>query len=316
MPQVDPAISIVVCTYNRAGLLAECLTSLTEQTADPALFEVIIVDNNSHDDTEVVCSSFTERNRNFRYIHEARQGLSHARNSGAREANSPWICYIDDDAKAFRNYAERIMHVIQHYDFDCFGGIYHPWYKYGKPKWYKDSYGSKPLERDDIGTLTSGYLSGGVMIVKKAVLESLGGFSPEIGMSGESISYGEEVLLQVRMRKSGMSIGFDPELQIYHLVNAHKLTMLWFLKSAYANGLDDWDTFDKKVTWFEFAKILPRNLVYFAEASIRNTPLLFRGDYYFQNWVIECLSPVARSFGQIVSGARCLIGDSARRRIR
>ncbi len=313
MPQADPAISLVVCTYNRADLLPECLKSLSEQTADPDLFEVIIVDNNSNDDTEAVCRSFTERNRNFRYIHEPRQGLSHARNTGYQEANSPWICYIDDDAKAFQNYIERILHVIQHYDFDCFGGIYHPWYKYGKPKWYKDSYGSKPPEREDIGTLASGYVSGGVMVVKKAVLESLGGFSPEIGMSGESISYGEEVLLQVRMRKSGMHIGFDPGLQIYHLVNAHKLNVPWFLKSAYANGLDDWDTFDKKVSWLEFAKILPRNLVYFGQASMRNTPLLLRGDYYFQNWAIDCLRPVARCFGQLISGARCLIGRSARR---
>jgi glycosyltransferase involved in cell wall biosynthesis len=302
MQHPDLFISVVVCTYNRAEILKDCLTSLTAQSANPANFEVVIVDNNSSDNTKEVCRSFIRNNENIRYTKESRQGLSHARNRGYEEARSAWVCYIDDDATAFTDYVERILYVIQNYDFDCFGGVYLPWYKYGKPEWYKDAYATKPMEREGTGTLTQGYVSGGVMVIKKAVLESLGGFSPDIGMSGDRISYGEEVLLQVQMRQKGMTIGFDPELKIYHLVNVYKLKLSWFLKSAYANGLDDWNTFGKTVSWVEIFKILPRNIVYLFLACVRCTPLLSQRDYYVQNWVIDTICPLTRSFGQLASG--------------
>jgi len=304
MQQTNPSVSVVVCTYNRAEILAECLASLATQSVDPGCFEVVVVNNNSSDNTEYVCRSFMRDNENFRYIEEPRQGLSYARNKGYQEARTRWVCYVDDDAKAFDNYIERILHVIQHYDFDCFGGIYLPWYKYGRPKWYRDEYATKPMERDGTGIITAGYVSGGVMAVKKEVLEILGGFSPDIGMSGDRISYGEEVLLQLRMREKGMNIGFDPELAVYHLVNTYKLRLNWFFKSAYANGLDDWDTFQKTISWGEILKILPRNIVYFFQACIRFTPQLSQSNYYVQNWIIDTICPLTRSVGQLVSGLK------------
>ncbi len=311
MSHTDPCVSVVVCTYNRAEILTECLQSLKTQTAEPTSYEVIIVDNNSSDNTRDICDAFTRNNLNFRYVHESRQGLSHARNRGYREARTQWICYIDDDAKAFDNYVDRILYVIRHYDFDCFGGIFLPWYKYGKPAWYRDRYATKPMEREGTGPLFNGYASGGVMVVKKSALESLGGFSTDIGMTGEKISYGEEVHLQLRMRENGMTIGFDPELQIYHLVNHYKLTLGWFMKSAYANGLDDWNTFDKKVDWLSVLKIPPRQFLYLVQALIHHSPELFHKDYYLQNWVIDVFAPLARSVGQFYSGMRHIILTTA-----
>ena len=47
-------LSVIVCTYNRRDLLAGCLESLGRQTLSPDRFEVVVVDNNSRDDTAAV----------------------------------------------------------------------------------------------------------------------------------------------------------------------------------------------------------------------------------------------------------------------
>ena len=49
-----PLISAVICTYNRAALMREALRSLCEQSLDAGRYEVIVVDNNSRDQTPAV----------------------------------------------------------------------------------------------------------------------------------------------------------------------------------------------------------------------------------------------------------------------
>ena len=101
-------ISVIVCTYNRAYLLKNCLRSLVDQLVETSTFEVIIVNNNATDDTEEVAKSFTEKYPNFRYIIEPNQGLSNARNRGYKEAKGEYVAYIDDDARAYTDWVENI----------------------------------------------------------------------------------------------------------------------------------------------------------------------------------------------------------------
>ena len=99
-----PRITVAVCTYNRAGLLEECLESLVNQTADANTFEVIVVNNGSTDQTQQVAQQFTRQHSTFHVVIENKPGLSHARNLAFRNARSNWISYIDDDTKAFPNH--------------------------------------------------------------------------------------------------------------------------------------------------------------------------------------------------------------------
>ena len=81
-----PEISVVVCTYNREKMLPECLDSLANQRANKNLYEVIVVDNNSKDNTSKVANEFVTKYSNFKILFEQNQGLSHARNLGLKEA--------------------------------------------------------------------------------------------------------------------------------------------------------------------------------------------------------------------------------------
>lgn len=109
---------------------------------------------------------------------------------------------------------------------------------YEKPTWLPKNFGTKQLLRKTAGFIKKGYASGGVVIFKKSVLQELGGFSSEVGMTGGKIAYGEETLLQIEIRKKSYKIGFDPELIIHHLVSKSKLQLLWHIKSHYAQGRD------------------------------------------------------------------------------
>ncbi|MCG6534401.1 MAG: glycosyltransferase family 2 protein [Syntrophales bacterium LBB04] len=90
-------ISVVIITFNRAQMLADVLASLTEQKRLPD--EVVVVDNNSRDDTKQVALSFKDR-LNIKYVFEGKQGVSFARNTGIANASGDIIAFIDDDCVA------------------------------------------------------------------------------------------------------------------------------------------------------------------------------------------------------------------------
>ena len=121
-----------------------------------------------------------------------------------------------------------------------FGGPYLPYYNSPKPKWYKDLYGTFNGGKypKTAGAAKDFYLSGGNFIVQRSILEILGGFSPELGMTGNQIGYAEEVMLQIQMRQQwpDKMIYFDPDLYVYHLVAPHKMKLSWRIKQQYYRG--------------------------------------------------------------------------------
>jgi glucosyl-dolichyl phosphate glucuronosyltransferase len=131
-------ISVVICTYNRAQYLQEALDSLYRQTLPHHQFEVIVVDNNSIDQTKEICEAFitAHPDARFYYFLETQQGASFARNSGAAKAKSPLLCFMDDDAVADLDYLERIVTFFnQHPDAGGLGGRIIPRYIPDEPVW-------------------------------------------------------------------------------------------------------------------------------------------------------------------------------------
>ena len=304
MINILPKISVIICTYNRASLLEEALQSLAKQTADRSLYEVIVVNNNSTDNTQEIAGRFARGSANIRVVFESQQGLSHARNRGYKEAKAEWVAYLDDDARVFDNYVQRINYVIDSYNFDCFGGIYLPWYKYGKPKWLPEDLVKKKQNLENIGILRNGYIPGSVIVIKKSILEHVGGFSPALGMNGSKIGYGEDGFLVRKIRKEGFVIGFDPCLQVEHLVNIYKLTPWWYVKWEYAKGRDFWEIFEATATWQRILESFARGGSQLLKKLLISTPKLLQRGYYFQNWIIDIFCPVANHVGKAIGGIR------------
>ncbi|MGB4841166.1 MAG: glycosyltransferase family 2 protein, partial [Saprospiraceae bacterium] len=141
-------LSIVICTYNREELLKKCLNSLIFQMNEN--IEIIIVDNNSIDETYSIASEFKKSNSNIRYVLEPINGLSNARNRGIKESKSDWILYLDDDGVAFPNLVDRALYLVERGDFDCVGGMYYGYADGEKPKWFPTYFGTKDKYSDTL----------------------------------------------------------------------------------------------------------------------------------------------------------------------
>ncbi|NLM67282.1 MAG: glycosyltransferase family 2 protein, partial [Enterococcus sp.] len=281
-------VSIIVCTYNRADILADCLDSLINQTVSGEFYEVIVVNNNSTDSTLNIAERYAKNHKNFRVVTEIRQGLSIARNRGFKESKYDWVSYIDDDAKAYPNYVERMTSTIEKYNFDCFGGMYYPWYRNTeRPRWLSEKFGQSVKHKEQVALLDNGSITGNVCVFRKKPLEEIGGFSEDLGMSGERIGYGEETFVQFQLQERGYSVGFDPELCILHQVHPSKMKVSWHIKSAFATGRDSVKIFSqtKKIGFLKFVynsiKLLTKNF-YRATKDI-----IYRNDYYLQNFLLD-----------------------------
>lgn len=93
----DLNISVVVVTFNRAEMLKEILSSLAEQIRCPD--EVIIVDNNSTDNTKEIVDSF-RGSINIIYVLERGVSIASARNAGVKMASGDIVAFTDDDCVA------------------------------------------------------------------------------------------------------------------------------------------------------------------------------------------------------------------------
>ena len=82
-------LSVVITTYNRADVLPRALESLLSQDLDPARYEIVVVDNNSTDQTRQVVESFVGRAPKVHYVFEPRQGIAYGRNRGIVTAAAP-----------------------------------------------------------------------------------------------------------------------------------------------------------------------------------------------------------------------------------
>ncbi|MCI5207525.1 MAG: glycosyltransferase family 2 protein [Candidatus Electrothrix sp. ATG2] len=230
--------SVIVCTYNRSELLGNCLESLVGQDVDQGLYEVVIINNNSTDETVSVVDKFIEKFPNVRLVYEQKQGLSHARNRGWREAKGRYVAYIDDDATAHNNWIyEMHQFTVRHPEIQAFGGPYFPFSFVEIPDWMPDGFGKNYKGEEerpvDIGRE---WISGSNMVFKKKILNNIGGFATDLGMTGKKVAYGEETVLFRKISSLKHSVYYVPKMQVDHLVAEYKMNFKWILKSYYAHG--------------------------------------------------------------------------------
>ena len=237
-------LSIIICSYNRASYISDALTSLYNQSSELDNFEVIIVDNNSTDNTKEVYAIWRQTNTNgqFTFISETQQGASFARNTGAAIAKGEWVCFMDDDAVATPNYVENILKHIQNKpDAVGFGGRIIPKYIPSEPKWMS-YYVSSLVGNFDYAPIACAFENGKYplesnMIVKKSVYDKIGGFNVNLpGVVGTLRIGGEGKELFYKILALGHIIYYDPAICVHHVVEVKKLTSEYMYRVASGIG--------------------------------------------------------------------------------
>src|SRR5688572_9224279 len=89
-------MSVIIPTHNRSNLLRKSLESLSRQTLDRDLFEVVVVDDGSTDDTRCVCKEIAS-DFDLKYVYLTKAGNASAKNAGIFASKSPILFFFDDD---------------------------------------------------------------------------------------------------------------------------------------------------------------------------------------------------------------------------
>ena len=302
----DIHMSVVVCTYNRSDLLGRALQTLCDQSAAPTGHEIIVVDNNSSDGTRDVVESFARRYSHVRYCHEPRQGLSHARNRGWQEARGRYVAYVDDDSQVAASWVMIAVDVIQRVGPAVFGGPYFAFYTSPKPKWFRDAYGSS-MKGGEARVLTRHeFLDGSNLVLRRSLLERLGGFNCGLGMAGSRLAYGEETELQRRIRATvpGAVIYYEPALCVGHLVRAEKMTIRWMARRHFVSGRSVYHVFGaapgcaggRRALWKQAVRTLGALSADLVRAVLRRDRTRFP---YVQNYLCERVFPHLQRLGRI-----------------
>src|SRR5262245_39522139 len=117
-------ISAVITTYNRSEMLAEALNAVLNQETGGVCYEVVVVDNNSTDNTRATVEAFIAKGHsNLRYVFEPKQGIAHGRNAGVGAARGDIIAFTDDDVVVTGNWIATIKRAFdENPDVDFIGG--------------------------------------------------------------------------------------------------------------------------------------------------------------------------------------------------
>lgn len=237
-------ISLVIATYNGADSLPTTLESLTHQTLDRELWEVVIVNNNSTDATARVVGEFAAAHPeiSLKLVDEPNQGLSWARNRGIDESVGDYIVIIDDDETACPDLMREYFDFLDtHPHIVAAGGKITPRYPAKRPKWL-----SRITERPIAGTLNLGdeikafpegkYFGGGNMALRRTAIDYYGKFDTNLGRRGSKLLGGEEKELYMRYYASGEDIYYLPKAEIFHNINTERLTKPYFKAVCYRVG--------------------------------------------------------------------------------
>jgi glycosyltransferase involved in cell wall biosynthesis len=259
-----PQISVVICTYNRAGYIQEAMESLYTQTLARDQYEVIIVNNNSSDNTELICQLFisSHNDASFLYMNEPEQGASYARNTGAKHARSPLLCFMDDDAVADPDYLERIVRFFDtHPDAGGLGGRIIPRYIPAEPAWmshYVSSLVGHFHYSEEPTVFKPGkYPLESNMIIRKADFDAINGFNTALpGVKGTLRIGGEGKDFFFRLQALGHQVYYDPAIRVQHVVETAKLTREYMYRVASGIGRGERVRMLEKGKTAYFAKIL------------------------------------------------------------
>ncbi len=230
-------ISLIICTRNRAQTLSDCLQSIKDYWVFDQVSEILVIDNNSSDQTNQIVSDFKHKIKpnDILYFKENEIGLSHARNRAIKESSATWLFYIDDDAKITDDFQKQLYKTLG-FEFEAFTGTYIPYYIKEKPKWLSENFGRKKIHATDIGPISIDGMCGSAFGIKTEIIKSVGGFPLNMGMNDSTIAYGEETYVEKLLQLRNYTIGINPHLIVEHLVDSRKYKFRWHLRSAIAMG--------------------------------------------------------------------------------
>ena len=115
-----PEVSVVVATYNDEKTIERCLNNL--MMLDYPSYEVIVVDNNSRDQTSAIVEEYVRKCNRITSLFEGKKGWPAARNNAIRYAKAGFVANIDADCFATPSWLKNLMAGFASEDIGCVVG--------------------------------------------------------------------------------------------------------------------------------------------------------------------------------------------------
>ncbi|HEY6156609.1 MAG TPA: glycosyltransferase [Gemmatimonadales bacterium] len=197
-----PRVSVVVCTYNGARTIRDCLDALSR--LDYPDYEVIVVDDGSSDATGVIARQY-----DCRLIQTENRGLANARNTGLAAATGEIIAYLDDDAYPDSDWLTYLAATFLRTGYAGVGGP-----NIAPPG---DGPIAECVARAPGGPVhvlvtdrEAEHIPGCNMAFRKSCLEAIGGFDPQFRTAGDDVD------VCWRLQERGWTLGFHPAAMVWH----------------------------------------------------------------------------------------------------
>ena len=257
-------LSIVICTFNRCEELEQLLEDLTLQHAaldaeKAKQVELVLIDNNSFDNTNEVAYRFIESTGlSIKYFTETKLGLSAARNLAVTKTSGDLIAFLHDDISLDENWLEQAYSLADEcndHEIGVYGGRVIPMWQDDFPTWLslEQPYGAdqKVFGAHSYGDVEQSYPfntefgvaetpSGTNVFIRKEIFENCGNFRTDLGPSaagGFGLLDDYEFFEYLSTLKIPML--YVPELMVYHPINPSMMTIQnirrWYYKSARAH---------------------------------------------------------------------------------
>jgi glycosyltransferase involved in cell wall biosynthesis len=236
--------SVIIPTYNRADDLRETLRSMAELSPGED-WEMIVVDNNSHDNTHLVVEEAAQWFPvELRYIFEGEQGRCAALNSGIRASRGEIIVTTDDDVRVAPDWLNQAAHALDSLACDYVGGKVLPIWGGPRPSWLPDhggmhwsviallDYGTEPLE------FGKRHVPLGVNLAfRRDVFSRAGLWDNRVGRKAGTL-LGQEVReWGIRARAAGLRGFYAPNMIVNHIIPADRLNKKYFRRWFYWHGI-------------------------------------------------------------------------------
>ncbi|MBK8553010.1 MAG: glycosyltransferase family 2 protein [Ignavibacteria bacterium] len=239
---MSKGVSIVICCYNSSKLLPDTLKFISGQSAPADIpFEVIVIDNNSTDDTSETAENFLSNLKPavpYKILVQKIQGLSSARKMGFDNSDYEYIIFCDDDNRLASDYVEMSYNIMeQNEKIGALGGDstavtdgkFTDWFEK-----FQQSYSvGKQAEKSGNKTWDNSALWGAGMVVRKSALNELfsNGYRSLLSdRKKNTLTSGGDIELCYALRLAGWEIWYDSSLKLKHFIPRQRLNWKYLRK--------------------------------------------------------------------------------------
>lgn len=239
-----PRVVVGFCTYRRVERLSALVAALRAQASDEP-FEIVVVNNNSPDDTaQVLCHLADQPGAPLRHVSETQQGIVPARNRLLAEvAGAEFLLMLDDDELPHPGWLLAGLASLRDEPLDCVGGRVRVNFEpAGRPPWLGDEllgflaevdHGDAPFRITDantpIWTANVGY--------RMALFAGGLRFDARYSRVGKDVGGGEDVIMFENLLGMGVRMGYRPDMVVEHFVEPWRLRRGYFLRLHYISGV-------------------------------------------------------------------------------